>query len=284
MKRFGAYWIAAALLCLMPDGTARAADRAWGGNRNAEERRAGTSMAETNREEARPPKLVILKLDDVVGGSGGEAMPARWQRVADYLEGKRIKAAFGIIGYSLVKENPAYFKWITDRAARGYVEFWNHGFWQRSGSDTSGEFERGYDEQLRALHLTDSLALARLGLELTAWGPHWSGTNEDTDRALSHTPRIRMTFGYPPEAVHYKGIVLPRNIDLEYPTHNPDFGAFLEAYRGKWKDLDYFFLQGHPNSWDDTRWENFVKVIEFLESEGVKFVTPTELYEILQKK
>ena len=40
-------------------------------------------------------------------------------------------------------------------------------------------------------------------------------------------------------------------------------------------------MQGHPASWDDTRWENFVKIIEYLEKEGVRFVTPSELYKIL---
>ena len=234
-------------------------------------------------EKQKPPKktkLVIIKLDDIIAGSNGETISDRWQRVADFLEQKKIKAAFGIIGYSLVDDNPDYFKWITDRASRGYVEFWNHGFWMRSDDDTTGEFERGYDEQLRALHLTDSLAKVKLGLSLTTWGPHWSGTNENTDLALSRIPQIRMTFQLPYRPVHYKGIVLPRNIDLEYPTHNPDFNAFLEAYQGKWKDLDHFFLQGHPMSWDDVRWENFVQIIEFLQSEGVRFITPTEFYEI----
>lgn len=236
-----------------------------------------TANARETEQPSQKTKQVILKLDDVVAGPDGKAISDRWQRVADYLEGKQIKAAFGIIGYSLVEDNPAYFQWITDRASRGWVEFWNHGFWMRSGTDTTGEFERSYDEQLRALHLTDSLAKAKLGLNLTTWGPHWSGTNEDTDLALSRTPRIRITFGYPPHPVHFKGVVLPRNINLEYPVHNPDFDAFLEAYQGRWKDLDYFFLQGHPMSWDETRWENFVRVIEFLESEGVRFVTPSEL-------
>ncbi len=241
----------------------------------------GETLSEAkNRQQT--PKLVVLKLDDVVAGPAGHIVPERWQRVSDYLEGKRIKAAFGIIGFSLVNDNPAYFKWITDRAARGYIEFWNHGFRQRAQNDV-GEFERSYADQLYSLRMTDSLAKAKLGLQLSVWGPHWSATNEDTDRALAQMPQIRMTFGYPPKAVHYKGIVLPRTIDLEYPTHNPDFEAFKKAYRAKQKELDYFFLQGHPNSWDDARWANFVKIIEFLQAEGVRFVTPSELYVVLNR-
>jgi len=226
-----------------------------------------------------PPeqKFVILKLDDVTAGEGGEVVSARWQRVADFLEEKQIKAGFGVIGFSLEGDNPEYFKWITDRAERGFIEFWNHGYYNRTKGDTIGEFEGTYEQQLRALQLTDSLAESKLGLRFTVWGPHWSGTNEDTDRALSQT-QISMTLGYPVNPVHYKGYVVPHNLDMEYPVHNPDFKEFVKAYRGKWKNLEFFYLQGHPNSWDDTRWENFVKIVEFLESENVKFVTPTELY------
>lgn len=78
--------------------------------------------------------------------------------------------------------------------------------------------------------MTDSLANVKLGLNLSTWGPHWSGTNEDTDRALAQMPQIRMTFGYPPKAEHYNGIVLPRTIGIEYPTHNPDFEVFKKSF------------------------------------------------------
>ena len=61
----------------------------------------------------------------------------------------------------------------------------------------------------------------------------------------------------------------------------PKIEAFRKTYLEKSKEWDYFFLQGHPESWDETRWENFVKVIEFLEQESVRFVTPTELYVLL---
>lgn len=226
-------------------------------------------------------KVVLLKLDDVHYGENGEVVPPRWQRVADYIEEKGLKAGFGIIGYSLAEDNPGYFKWIKDVAERGNIEFWNHGYWNRMEADTTGEFERGYDEQFRALFLTDSLAKANLGLDLQVWGPHWSSTNEDTDRALSNMPNIRMTLGSPKNTKHYKGFVFPSNLQMEYPVHNPDFDSFVEAYTGEWKELEYFYLQGHPNSWDDTRWDHFVRIIEYLESENVLFVTPTEFMRMM---
>jgi peptidoglycan/xylan/chitin deacetylase (PgdA/CDA1 family) len=231
------------------------------------------------------PKLCVLKLDDVVAGSGGQAVPPRWQRVADYLEGKKIKSSMGIIGFSLLEDNPDYFRWILDRITPcGYIEFWHHGFHNRSEADTTGEYERSYAEQMYSFYMTDSLAYTKLGIQFSVWGPHWSASTEDTDKALTHFPQIRMTFSYPPDAVHYKGFVFNNRIDIEFPTHNPDFEAFKKAYGEKSKNWDYFFLQGHPNSWDDTRWDNFKKIIEYLEKEGVRFVTPTELYVILKQR
>jgi hypothetical protein len=250
---------------------------------------SGTSPDDKSCESNANPitqKLCVLKLDDVVEGNGGQAVPEAWQRVADFLQGKKIKSSMGIIGVSLVKDNPAYYKWITERATPcGYIEFWHHGFHHRSADDPLGEFERSFEEQMYSFRMTDSLAYTKLGLQLSVWGPHWSGSNEHTDRALAQMPQIRTTFGYPQNAVHYKGFVFTNRINLEHPTHNPDFEAFKKEYLEKSKDWNYFFLQGHPMSWNvDDRWNNFVKVIEFLEKEGVQFVTPTELYVILKAK
>lgn len=237
-----------------------------------------------NCSKKQDQKIVILKLDDVVANAdSGQVISTRWQRVTDYIENKKIKAAFGVIGFSLEKDNPEYFKWITDRAARGYIEFWNHGYYNRTKGDTIGEFEGSYEQQLRALQLTDSLAKTKLGLTFGAWGRHWSGSNEDTDRALAQMSDIKFVFGSPDPAIHFEGYVFPHNLDMEYPVHNPNFEEFLKAYKGKWKNLESFYLQGHPNSWDDIRWDNFVRIVEFLESENVRFVTPSEFLQIKDK-
>lgn len=233
---------------------------------------------------AQSAKYVVLKMDDIIAGSEGTIISERWQRVSDFFQDRNMKAAFGIIGFSLLKNNPEYFNWITQRASTGNIEFWNHGFLRRTQNDSLGEFERSFEEQLNSLRMTDSLANVKLGVKLTAWGPHWSEVNEYTDLALSKIPQIKITFGFPQNPVFFKGVVIPYKISLEYPTHNPNFEAFKANYLNKKDELDFFYLQGHPMSWDDTRWDNFVKVIEFLESENVNFVTPAELLEIIEKK
>ncbi len=37
-----------------------------------------------------------------------------------------------------------------------------------------------------------------------------------------------------------------------------------------------FYLQGHPNSWDDVRWNEFTRIIDRLKADGVRFMTISE--------
>ena len=214
-------------------------------------------------------QVIILKLDDVVGPPS----PA-WQRITEFLRTSRIKASYGIIGYSLEEDRPEYFDWIKDLHRSGQIEFWNHGYRNRQGSDKSGEFEGSYEEQKNSLERTQKLAREKLGIELKAFGPHWSGTNEGTVRALEEIPEITMWFYGPKEST--SKFVFPRFLTLENPTHHPDFEKFKSAYEGVGTGEKCLALQGHPNSWNPERWDSFVKIIDFLKSKGCVFMTPSE--------
>lgn len=224
---------------------------------------------------AKPPQIIILKLDDVTwqGGRGNLPVSPRWQRVTDFIVQNKLKAAYGIIGWSLEQDNPAYFAWIKDLHNKGTVEFWNHGHRNRKAEDKSGEFEGSYDEQKAALDKTQRLAKEKLGIELRAFGPHWSGTNRDTAKALEGIPEIKMCFYDPKGAKHF---VFERVLVLENPTFVPDFGKFKQLYEKNAKDKPCLALQGHPNAWDDKRWEGFLKIIDFLKARGCVFMTPSE--------
>ena len=231
----------------------------------------------TDAEDAssKQPQVVVLKLDDVVANPAedGPPVPPRWQRVTDFLKESDLKASYGIIGFSLEEDNARYFEWIKSQHAGGMIEFWNHGYRNRKGSDPLGEFEGPYEEQKISLEKTQRLAKERLGIELKVFGPHWSGTNADTARALDEIPAITMWFYGPADS---KKFIFPRFLTLENPTHVPDFAKFKAAYERVGHDKPCLALQGHPNSWDEGRWDNFVQIIRFLQSQGCVFMTPTE--------
>ncbi len=224
------------------------------------------------------PKTLLLKLDDVHYGKGTQAVPPRWERLVSYIVENGIHANLGIIGFSLDSDRNDYFDWLRRTAAIEGIEFWNHGYNNRMGMDEQGEFETSFDNQQRVLHLTDSLATAKAGLHLRAWGPHWTDCNQYTDSALSTLKSLELIFAHPtqPEISLYKGVAIPFNLEMEYPFHNPVYRQFLINYLGRWRNIDTFYLQGHPNSWDDARWQEFKKIIQRLQADGVQFLTISE--------
>ena len=223
-------------------------------------------------------QVIILKLDDVTAYRSSSESPVspRWQRVTDFLKESGMKASYGIIGFSLEEDSQAYFDWIKTLHESGLVEFWNHGYRNRRAKDKTGEFEGSFEEQKAALKRTQGLAKEKLGIELKAFGPHWSGTNEDTARALDGIPEIKMWFYGPKDSSKF---VFPRVLTLENPVHVPDFAKFKAAYERVGYDKRCLALQGHPESWNGERWDNFVKIIDYLKSKGCVFLTPSEYME-----
>lgn len=223
--------------------------------------------------------VVILKLDDITqaGVTDDRPIHPKWARVTDFLRERKIKASYGIIGAALEQPRPNFVAWITDLHASGQVEFWNHGYHERSSKDPAGEFESGPMEQdLAALTKTQTLAREHLGIELKAFGPHWSGTTDQTFQALEKIPELSMVFFYKPKTATSTKFIFDRTIDLEQPTHVPNPEAMIRRYQAWTKPLPYLALQGHPVSWDDARFAGFVKAIDFLTEQGCVFMTPSE--------
>jgi peptidoglycan/xylan/chitin deacetylase (PgdA/CDA1 family) len=237
---------------------------------------AGIANGSDALDEA--PQVIVLKLDDVVAHRSPDGLPVspRWQRITDFLKESNVKASYGIIGFSLEEDNQAYFDWIRDLHKSGLIEFWNHGYRHRKDTDKTGEFEEAFPTQKVALERTQQLAKEKLGIHLKAFGPHWSGTNKGTVKALQSIPEITMWFYGPADSSKF---IFPRALTLEKPTHVPDFDKFRTAYERVGHDKKCLALQGHPNSWDEERWEAFVKIIDYLKSKGCVFMTPSEYLE-----
>lgn len=231
---------------------------------------------------AKAAPVVILKLDDVgpSGEQGGPVSP-RWRRVADYVEKNNLKAAFGIICFSLETDNPAYLEWIKEWQKRGLIEFWLHGYRNRTAEDKTGEFElASAPEQQAVLERCERLARQRLGFELVAFGAHWSGTTEETEKAVQAVPEIKVWLCGPKNSKFYKRLSMPWTIALEEPIFVPDFAKFKAAYEKSGTAEPVLTLQGHADAWDDARWGEFVKIVEFLQSKGCRFMTPSEYLKV----
>ena len=67
--------------------------------------------------------------------------------------------------------------------------------------------------------------------------------------------------------------------NIEFPTHIPVYQKFSENYNSNEKVST---LQFHPDSWDNPKFIEFTKIIEFLETENATFLKPFEYYQYNQ--
>lgn len=225
--------------------------------------------------------IVILKLDDLRGNRGEAFLHPGWKRVTDYLVENNIKGSIGVIGIGLEGDKQPFFEWCKETQSRGLIELWHHGYLHKripyQGKEI-GVFATSYELQLEYYNKTQEVAREKLGFAFTAFGSPYNSSNPETAKVLATDPNMKVwLYGNVSDAheADYQGLVMERGINLEYPVHNPDFEAFVEAYN-KGDHEEPLVLQGHPKSWDDARWQAFVKIIEFLQEEGCTFTTPTE--------
>ena len=57
---------------------------------------------------------------------------------------------------------------------------------------------------------------------------------------------------------------------------SPDVEASVAFYEKHAATKSVLVLQGHPEQWNDERWSGFTKIIDFLKSKNVVFMTPSE--------
>jgi peptidoglycan/xylan/chitin deacetylase (PgdA/CDA1 family) len=256
----------------------------------------GGRAQDAGRSSARPP-VIILKLDDVNVSKPGAPISPRWLRTAEYIETNKLKASFGIICTSLEKGNDAYLRWIKEVHQRGAIEFWFHGYDHAVHTENGTQFNefngRSYEDQKERFDRSQRLARDRLGFAFHAFGPGGGVGNglfdANTTRVMAEEPDMRIwLYPMPLDAAgkklesQGKVVILDRvwAVNLESKPGLPDYRRLVDGY-AKNRQRTYFVLQGHPNKWDDPRWDEFVKIIDFLKGQGCSFMTPTAYVESL---
>lgn len=243
-----------------------------------------------------PVVPVVLKLDDVRTNDSGY-LSARWRRVGDFARERRIKVSLGVIANSLDGAKPDYVKWLHEMQDSGLVEFWFHGYdhgVRPVGDKKAAEFTaRPYEEQKAIFAKSQALALAKIGAPFRAYGAPGGGnlhpSAEDTDataRVLSEDPAMRVWLYPKPHdelsralSASGKIVVLDRvwQVNIEQPLFVPDSAKFIDGYNKHAAGRRYLVVQGHPNKWDDARWAEFVKIIDYLQAHQIPTVFPSEL-------
>jgi peptidoglycan/xylan/chitin deacetylase (PgdA/CDA1 family) len=228
------------------------------------------------------PPYIILKIDDMTSAKG--KVHPLWKRFVNFTKERNIKASIGIIANSLEGDVPEYFQFIKDLHASGQIEFWQHGYdhaqW-KEGDKTLEEFSGStYEHQKEDMTKANKLAREKLGFPFETFGAPFNATDANTVKVLSEDKDIKIwLYG---DLKHPAGkIVLDRvgAVNIENPTFVPSLEKFIAGY-AKYPNRDVFVIQGHTTHWDDARWAEFVKIIDFLTEQKAIFTTPSEYVKI----
>jgi len=227
-----------------------------------------------------PPKIVI-KLDDF--GAARNGVHPRWLKVAEFAKARNIKVTFGIIGTRITEDAPEFVKWTKDQHDAGRIEFWHHG-WDHAERTADGkrimEFS-GESFEHQKQHMTDlnKLAKEKLGFAFVSFGAPFNATDANTVKVLAEDPDIKVwMYGDPENPAGKKVLERSYAVSIENPTMIPNYGAFLEGYAHS-RGAEYFVLQGHPTGWNDERWDQFVKIVDFLVEQKAEFVFASDFAE-----
>lgn len=217
-------------------------------------------------------QTVIFKADDIREHQHG--LSPNWNRFVDLIVESDVTAALGLIGDSLESPSAQYVERVKQVAAEDRFEIWNHGYDHRlkktraDGSVYSEFFNTSLEHQRAHLGDTQRLAEHHLNLTLTTFGAPGNHIDDNTLAAVDDIPELTVwLYGDPRTKKHN----LVRTINVEHPTHYPDFDAFRDSYS---EDIPLLTLQLHPGGWGDDRFRTFKQIVTFLKAHGCLFSNP----------
>ncbi len=248
---------------------------------------------ETTAKEFPPrkePAVIILKFDDFKNVRG-KVHPA-WQKLADFLESRKIKGAFGMNCDNLKDASPEFAAWVKSHRDSGMIEFWFHG-WDHATHDEGGkslsEFDgRSYEEQKNRFDNSQKIAVEKLGFAFETFGPPGGGSGQHFDvntcKVMQDDPNMKAWLYCKPIDDDGKKLqeagkvtILDRvwDVNTEGAVGVPDSKKLIAGFKNH-PDRKYFVLQGHPSMWGGARFDEFVKIIDFLTEQKCVFMTPME--------
>ncbi len=228
------------------------------------------------------PLVIILKLDDLRAETDNLA---RFQKVADIVGKKKIRASFGIIadGYTDDGTKQGVYDWTKQIAARGDIEFWHHGLDHSRATDKSSSEFRNRDLASQKSHLktAEDLLKDKCGVTMHSFGAPYNESDATTVEAMKAVPDIKVWMY--PDVKTAPQLLLTAKINMEPSTGVLDVQYFKTNYSQR-PVSPYLVIQGHPPYWDDAEMSMFEENVDFLIAQGVTFLTPYDYYMRMKSK
>ena len=224
-------------------------------------------------------QVIIFKFDDLSLRS-----QEAFQRVADIVYEKNIKAGFGIIAKSCEDngETESYFNRVKNFANSGHIEIWAHGYDHFLSGDTVTEFlTTPYQHQFDHFKRSLDLVYEKLGITMRTFGAPGNRSDATTVAVMNQFPQIEV-FLFP----HYsdstnKQYLLKSRVDIEKGTGKMNYDFFIDNYKRN-INRPYMILQGHPGVWKEEDFDTFVRIIDYLKAQEVTFMNAYEYYKYMQ--
>ena len=227
-------------------------------------------------------QFVILKADDLKFQNN--LISNKWESFIDYILENELSCGIGIIGSSLEDGNANYHNYIKSLINSNYIEIWNHGYEHIVGAKyLNGEYfsefkNTSYEFQKSALLKTQDLCKKYLNFTPIAFGAPGNAIDEITSEVVNENSDLKIWF-YGRE--NSNKMVIQRDSEIEFPYGNPNYSSFINNYK---LEANLLTLQIHPNMWDKYKFEEFIKIIEYLKSQNVTFITPSEYYFLISSR
>jgi len=218
-------------------------------------------------------QVIIFKFDDL-----RESTQSAFQKAADIITRKECKAGFGIVGNSCEGngEKETYFNRIKNFNNTGRIEIWAHGYDHFMRGDTLTEFRNmPYQHQYEHFKKTLDLVYEKFGIIMHTFGTPGNKSDSTTNIVINQFPQIEVyLFPFLSDTTN-KQLLLKSRVDMEQGVGNINYEYFVKNYTER-AGRPYMVLQGHPAMWKEEGFNTFGRIIDFLRTKGIDFMTPYE--------
>ncbi|MCU0287864.1 MAG: DUF2334 domain-containing protein [Acidobacteria bacterium] len=226
-------------------------------------------------------QINFLKADDMRYEPTQVIYP-QWQKLLDYMAGRKIKVCVGLICNYLEKGNSEFFERLKEIEKNEYFEIFNHGYdhvlnkLNNNGEPYWEFFNTPVEQQKEHFLKAQNLVKEKLGFTMHTFGAPGNKIDANTTKAIETIPDLKVWFLGDPSS---SKLVLDKKNWLENPACKPDYDTFVKHYT---PNEDYLVLHLHPINWSNDDFNVYIKILDFLIQQDVTFLLPYEYYELIQ--
>lgn len=125
--------------------------------------------------------------------------------------------------------------------------------------------------------------MVKLGIQMHSFGTPYNKNDVTCNQVMSEDTNYKvLMLGAAKSGLRSDILDLTNRVMIESATGIPSYSTFISDFTATIPTMkyDYIIMQGHPYAWTtDAKQNEFKKIVEYLISYGVKFMTPYEYWQ-----